>query len=133
MSACSWFLFLKFKMSWSWYRPFWHIFQLDYFLYTNLACLGVFLFVSNKSQNGWTDRAQILCGTSRDHREVYEWLKLKKIVFRSFLVLKNFENARKKFMKFANFFIIFFYCTKRRCSQITPQFKVEIEDGRDAP
>ncbi len=33
-------------------------------------------------------------------------------------------------MKFANFFIIFFYCTKRRCSQIKPQLKVEIEDGR---
>jgi len=31
----------------------------------NLACL----FVSNKRQNGWTDRAQIFCGTSRDHRE----------------------------------------------------------------
>ena len=28
-------------------------------LYINLACLGVCLFVSNKHQNGWTDRAQI--------------------------------------------------------------------------
>ena len=33
----------------------------------NLACLGVCLFVSNKPQNGWTDRTQILCGTLRDH------------------------------------------------------------------
>ena len=31
------------------------------YLYINLACL----FVSNKRQNGWTDQAQILCGTSR--------------------------------------------------------------------
>ena len=38
-----------------------------------MACLGVCLFVclfvSNKRQNGWTDRAQIFCGTSRDSRE----------------------------------------------------------------
>ena len=34
-------------------------------VYTMLVCL----FVSNKRQNGYTDRAQILCGTSRDSRE----------------------------------------------------------------
>ena len=28
-------------------------------------------------------------------------------------------------MKFANFFIFVFYCTKRRCSQIKEQLKVE--------
>ena len=42
-------------------------------LYINLACLSVCLsvclFVSNKRQNGWTDRAQIFCGTSCDPRE----------------------------------------------------------------
>ena len=41
--------------------------------YINLACLSVCLsvclFVSNKRQNGLTDRAQIFCGTSRDPRE----------------------------------------------------------------
>jgi len=31
--------------------------------------LSVCLFVSNKRQNGWTDRAQIFCGTSRYPRE----------------------------------------------------------------
>ena len=31
--------------------------------------LSVFLFVSNKGQNGGTDQAQIFGGTSRDHRE----------------------------------------------------------------
>ena len=31
--------------------------------------LSVCLFVSNKRQNGKTDRAHIFCGTSRDHRE----------------------------------------------------------------
>ena len=33
------------------------------------VCLSVCLFVSNKRQNGWTDRVQILCVTSRDHKE----------------------------------------------------------------
>ena len=33
------------------------------------ACLFVCLFVSNKRQNGWTDRAKFFCGTSRDHRK----------------------------------------------------------------
>ena len=32
----------------------------------------------------------------------------------------------------ANFFCFVLYCTKRRCSQIKPQLKVEIEDGREA-
>ena len=43
------------------------------YLYINLACLSVCLFVclfvSNKRQNGLTDRAQIFCGTSRKPRE----------------------------------------------------------------
>ena len=33
-------------------------------LFVNLACLSVCLCVSNKRQNGWTDQAHILCGTS---------------------------------------------------------------------
>ena len=35
------------------------------------ACLSVCLFVSKKRQNGWTDRAQFLCGTLRDPRKGY--------------------------------------------------------------
>ena len=33
------------------------------------ACLSVCPFVSNKRQNGWTDRVKICCGTSRDPKE----------------------------------------------------------------
>ena len=44
-----------------------------------------------------------------------------------------FENAQKNIMKSANFFVFVLYCTKRRCSEIKPQFKIEIEDGREAP
>ena len=40
--------------------------------------LSVCLFVSNKRQKGWTDRAQIFCGTSRDQKEGL-WM-IKKIV-----------------------------------------------------
>ena len=53
-------------------------------------------------------------------------------MFKSFLFLKNFENAQKNIMKSANFFC-FCFITKRRCSEIKPQLKVEIEDGREAP
>ena len=31
------------------------------------------------------------------------------------------------------FFVFVLYCTKSRCSQIKPQFKVEIKDGLEAP
>ena len=48
-------------------------------LYINLACLSVCLFVSNKLQNGWTDRAQIFCGTSHDHREGLWMIKISNI------------------------------------------------------
>ena len=50
-----------------------------FLLYINLACLSVCLFVSNKRQNGWTDRAQIFCGTSRKPREGLWMIKILKI------------------------------------------------------
>ena len=40
------------------------------YLYIN-STIVCFLFVSNKRQNGWTDRAQILCRTLRDPGKVY--------------------------------------------------------------
>ena len=60
-------------------------------------------------------------------------IKILKICVKSFLFLKNFENARKNIIKSANFFVFALYCTKRRCSEIKPQLKVEIEDGGEAP
>ena len=78
------------------------------------VCLSVCPFVSNKRQNGWTDRAQILCGTSHDPREGF-WI-----------------------IEFSNIFTIFFCMnstmyTKRRYSEIKPQLKEEIKDGGEAP
>jgi len=57
----------------------------------------------------------------------------KNLCLKVFLFLKNFENAQKNIMKSANFFVFVLYCTKRRCSEVKPQLKVEIEDGREAP
>ena len=48
-------------------------------------------------------------------------------------IFVNFANARKNNMKSANFFVFVLYCTKRRRSEIKPELKVEIEDGREAP
>ena len=42
-------------------------------------CLFVCLFVSNKRQNGWTDRAQFFCGTSHDPRKGLWMIKFSKI------------------------------------------------------
>ena len=52
-----------------------------------LVCLGVCLFVSNKRQNVWTDRAKNFCGTSRDHREGL--LMIKKCVLKVFNFVKK--------------------------------------------
>ena len=46
--------------------------------------LSVCLFVSNKRQTGWTDWAQIFCGTSRDHREGLWMIKIKSVLLRFF-------------------------------------------------
>ena len=62
------------------------------------VCLFVCLFVSNIRQNGWTDRAQIFCGTSRDHKEGLWMIKISNIclhqnsIFIKFLkILKSHE------------------------------------------
>ena len=60
-------------------------------------------------------------------------IKILKICVKNFFIFVNFGNSRKNIMKSANFFVFVLYCTKRRCSEIKPQLKVEIEDGREAP
>ena len=59
---------------------------------------------------------------------------LKICVQKIFNFRKKFENAQKNIMKSANFFFVFvLYCRKRRCFEIKPQLKDEIEDGREVP
>ena len=54
------------------------------------VCLSVCLFVSNKRQNGWTDRAQIFRGTSRDHREGLWMIKISNICLHQNSILIKF-------------------------------------------
>ena len=91
-------------------------------IYIYFACLFV---VSNKRQNGWTDRAQILCGTSRDPREGLWMIKFSKICLYQNSIFENFENLRIFFIKSTTFFFkspaFFCFCftmyTKRTCLQ----------------
>ena len=96
--------------------------QFCIYLYINLARPSVCLFVSNKRQNGWTDRAQFFCGTSRDHREVYEWSKFQifvSIKIRSSLNFWKFWKSTKFFVKICELFLFCFTMyTKRTCSQL---------------
>ena len=62
------------------------------YTYTLLVCLGVRFFVSNKRQNGFTDRAQTLCGTSHDPREGLWMIKTLKISAQQNSIFINFEN-----------------------------------------
>ena len=64
-------------------------------LYKNLACLGVCLFVSNKRQNGWTDRTPILCGASRDPREGLWMIKILEFCVKTFFIFVNFWKRPK--------------------------------------
>jgi len=53
-------------------------------------------------------------------------IKILKMCVKKFLFLKIFENAQKILRNPQTFFVFVLYCTKRRCSEIKPQLKVEI-------
>ena len=88
----------------------------------SLSMYGCLLFESNKRQNGWTDRAQILCGAWYDPREGLRMLRITKKYFVKIIHEIRIVNPQT-----------FFYCTKRRCSDIKPQLKVETRDGHETP
>ena len=56
----------------------------------------VYLFVSNKRQNGWTDPAQIYCGTSHEPREGLWIVIIKKNSFKNFWFFKMHKKSIKK-------------------------------------
>ena len=99
-------------------------------LYINLACLSVCLFeclfvclfVSNKRQIGWTDRAQIFCGTSHDHREGLWMIKISNICLHQNSIFIKFLKILKIHEIFCEIRELFLFCftmyTKRRCSQL---------------
>ena len=99
------------------------------------VCLGVMvsvcLFVSNKRQNGWTDRAQIFCGTSRDSREGLWIIKFSNIcLHQNSIVIKFFKilKIREIFCENPRIIFILFYDVHKE-----NMFRTNLEDGREAP
>ena len=89
------------------------------------VCLFVCLFVSNKRQNGWTDRAQIICGTSRDHREGLWMIKISNICLHQ-------NSIFIKFLKILKIHEIF--CENPRINFVlfydVHMFTINLEDGK---
>ena len=82
-------------------------------LYINLACLFVCPCLSNKRQNGWTNRAQFFCGISRYPREGLWTIKFSKICLYQNSIFENFENPRNFFSKIRKIFCFCFLVTRR--------------------
>ena len=118
----------KFSISYTfatyWCEPIIH-------LYINLACLSVCLFVSNKRQSGWTDRAQIFCGSSRDHMEGLWMIKISNICLHQNSIFIKFLKIFKLHEIFCEnpriIFVLFYDVHKENI------FTINLEDGREAP
>ena len=95
------------------------------------VCLSVWLFVSNKRQNGWTDRAQIFCGTSRDPREGLWKIIISNIcLHQNSIVIKFLKilKIREIFCKNPRIIFVLFYDVHKENI-----FTTNLEDGREAP
>ena len=99
--------------------------------YLSIYGLSVCLFVSNKRQNGWTDRVQIFCGTSRDHREGLWMIKISNMCFHQNSIFIKFLNILKIHEIFCEnpriIFVLFYDVHKEN------MFTINLEDGREAP
>ena len=102
----------------------------------NLACLsfclGVCLFVSNKqTKNGWTDRAQIFCGTFRDLMEGLWMIKISNTCLHQNSIFIKFLKILKIHEIFCEnpriIFVLFYDVHKEN------MFTIDLEDGREAP
>ena len=82
-----------------------------------LFCLSVCLFVSNKRQNGWTDRFHFLCDLAWPQiGKVYEWSKFQifvSIKIRSPLNFLKFWKSTKFLWKSANDLCFVLRCTRK--------------------
>ena len=90
--------------------------------------VSVCLFVSNKRQNSWTDRAQIFCGTSRDHREGLWMIKISNICLHQNSIFIKFLKILKIHEIFCVnpriIFVLFYDVHKEN------MFTINLEDGR---
>ena len=93
--------------------------------------LSVCLFVSNKRQNGWTDRAQIFCGTSHDHRKGLWMIKISNICLHQNSIFIKFLKILKIHEIFCEnpriIYVLFYDVHKEN------MFTINLEDGREAP
>ena len=96
------------------------------YLYIYFARLPVCLFVFNKRQNGWTDRAKILCGTLHDPGEGLWKIKISKIIQQNSIFIK-FWKLPNFFIKSANFLLLFHNTYKEK------MLTIKIEVGRKTP
>ena len=95
------------------------------------VCLFVCLFVSNKRQNGWTDRAQILCGTFWDPREGLWIIKISNICLHQNSIVIKFLKILKIgeiFCENSRIIFVLFYDVHKE-----NMFTTNLEDGREAP
>ena len=95
------------------------------------VCLGVWMFVSNKRQNSWTDQAQILCETSCGHREGLWMIKISNICLHQNSIYIKFLKILKIHEIFCEnpriIFALFYDVHKEN------MFTINLEDGREAP
>ena len=87
-----------------------------------LVCLSV----SNKRQNCWTHRDQILCGTPHDPRESFCMIKISKISLQQNSIFIKFWKSKIFFYQIRKLFLLlytttstFFYSTEVRSITIT--------------
>ena len=95
------------------------------------VCLFVCLVVSNKRQNGWTDRAQIFCGASRDSREGLWIIKISNICpYQNSIVIKFLKilKIREIFCENPRIIFVLFYDVHKE-----NMFTINLGDGREAP
>ena len=93
------------------------------------VCLSV--CIRNKRQNGWTDRAQIFCGTSRDSREGLWIIKISNIcLHQNSNVIKFLKilKIREIFCKNPRIIFVLFYDVHKE-----NVFTINLEDRREAP
>ena len=116
-SQFNWFLYL--------YSTFQFLSYLFY-LYTMLFSLSVCLFASNKRQKSWTNRVQILLGTSLGPKElfmndqIFKNLHPTKLDFHK--ILTNFENKPNVFLWNLRNFILYFFTMNKKAYFIINHF-----------
>ena len=93
--------------------------------------MSVCLYVSTKRQNGWTDRAQIFCGTSCDQREGLLMIKISNICLHQnsiFINVLKILKIHEIFCENPRIIFVLFYDVHNE-----NMFTINLEDGREAP